>query len=66
MGGQMNVARQQRLFNLFGEQTLAAEFAQRLALDLIAGGGDDHDPHIVGGQMGMRLQQARFDFLGLG
>ena len=34
------VAAQQRLVDLLGEQALAAEIAQRLVLDAVAGGGD--------------------------
>lgn len=47
MHGHINIAAQQRLVDLFGEQALAAELTQRLVLDAIAGSGDDAEPDIA-------------------
>ena len=43
MHGNIDIAGQQRLFNLAGEQALAADFFQRAIDDLIAGHFNDYD-----------------------
>ena len=43
MHGDIDAAVQQRLFNLAGEQTLAADLFQRLVQNLVAGDFDHHD-----------------------
>ena len=43
----IDIAAQQRLVDLFGEQALAAKLAQRLVLDTVAGGGDDAEPDLA-------------------
>ena len=58
MHGQIHVAAQQRLVDLLGEQTLAAEIAQRRVLDAVAGGGDDAQAHIAFTKA-MRFEQQR-------
>ena len=52
---------EQRLVDLLGEQALAAELAQRLVLDAVAGGGDRAQARSSPSPRPLRLKQARPD-----
>jgi hypothetical protein len=55
---QIDIAPEQRLVDLLGEQALAAELAQRLVLDPVAGGGDHAQADIAFAET-VRRKQAR-------
>ena len=67
MDGDVDLARQQGLLDLLGEQALAADLAQRAILHLVAGGLDDANLDAAGrGQMRMGGDQARARLVRLG
>jgi hypothetical protein len=67
MDRNVDLARQQGLLDLLGEQALAADLAQRAILHLVAGGLNDADLDGAGrGQVRMGGDQARARLVRLG
>ena len=64
--GDVDVARQQRLLHLLGEQTLAADLGERPVGHAVAGGADDDELDVVGRQIVVRGHQSGPNLLSLG
>ena len=63
--GDVDIASEQRLLDLLGEQTLAANIGERAVGYAIARGADDDELHVIGREVGMGSNQSGPDLPGL-